>query len=101
MDACDELLVRERAHEVVVCSFERTDGVVAAAEHDHGPVGRHMLEAIEIAEDEHVRIGRARQRARRRKREHVEAVAPQLPLEEAAHRGLGLGEEKCGHGARR
>ena len=86
-DARDELFVHERPREVVVTAFERTNLRlwIRSAEDDHGAV-RHAatVELVRVAEHEQIRIGGARELVGAREGEHVEAVTPKLPLEEAA-----------------
>ena len=99
-DPRDELFVHERPRQVVVAALERTHLRlrIGPAEHDHRAIGHAAaIERVGITEQEHVRIGGARQLVGAREREHVEAVAPELPLEEAAHRRFGLCEQECSH----
>jgi hypothetical protein len=99
-DPGDELLVDERPREIVVAPLERAHlrVGVCASEHDDRAVGdAAAVELLRIAEHEHVRLRRARKVDGARKREHVEAVAAQLPLEVAAHRRLAFCQEERRH----
>jgi hypothetical protein len=103
VDACEQLLVDERTRQAIVGAGERADARsrIRAAEHDHRAIRNDAaVEGIGIAEHEHVGIGRARQLLGSFAGDDVEAVVPELALEEAPNGRFRLGEEKRGHGNR-
>ena len=100
VDPRDELLVDERAGQVVVAALECADLRiwVGPSEHDHGAIrDTAAVELVRIAEHEDVGLRRPREIACAREGQHVEAVARELALEEAAHRRFGFREQQCCH----
>ncbi len=101
VDAREELLVDERPREAVVGVLERAHASrwIGSTEHDHRAVGDEAaVERFGVAEEQDVGVGGARQLLGALVREHVEAVVPQLPLEEPAHGRLRFCENECRHG---
>lgn len=109
-DACEQLLVRERAAEVVVRpALERANAVddvrVYAAEQDHGhvpipePAGLALAQPateLELGADDEVgpqALGQIEHLGDLAGAEHLEAVVGQLPFQVAARAGLGLGDD--------
>ena len=100
MDARQQLLVDERAREAIVGAGQRPNagGRIRAPEHDHGTVGHDAtVERIGVPEHEQVGIRGARQLLGTLARDDLEAVVPELALEEAANGGFRLGKEERGH----